>query len=60
MKNLNQILTQMFALKMSITKGLTGNSGISQLDLTDSEKIARAQKNFKLSQVSHEFRKKAL
>jgi hypothetical protein len=49
------------------------NSGISQLDLTDSEKIivqnainaeieklSREQKNFKLSQVSDEFRKKIL
>ncbi len=49
------------------------NSGISQLGLTDSEKIivqntinaeieklAREQKNFKLSQVSDEFRKKTL
>jgi hypothetical protein len=49
------------------------NSGISQLDLSESEKIivqnainaeieklAKEQKNFKLSQVSDEFRKKAL
>jgi len=49
------------------------NSGISQLDLTDCEKIiiqntinaeieklAKEQKNFKLSQVNYEFRKKAI
>ena len=49
------------------------NCGVSQLDLTDSEKIivqnainveienlAKEQKNFKLADVSAEFRKKAL